>query len=164
MGRREGEACTDRGRHVGSACTDRGRAHDAASPVERSRHNGKEPGLRVAYIDPQSYHGLAKYDLGYLCGLLDGGFDGELLFYCSTLFDARAPAPVEVRPIFDYNRKRSPILKAVFYLRSMARLALDALSKPADVYHFQWFKLPWLDLLFVAFLQKVAGARGHTSL
>ncbi|MFO7286898.1 MAG: glycosyltransferase family 4 protein [Gammaproteobacteria bacterium] len=115
--------------------------------------------MRIAYVDPQSYHGLAKYDLGYLRGLLDSGFDGDVLFYCSTLYDGPVPASVEPAPIFDYNRKRSEVLKAVYYLRSLLRLAIDAFSRPAALYHFQWFKLPWLDLLLVVLLKKALGAR-----
>ncbi len=123
------------------------------------RRRCKGRATRIAYVDPQSYHGLAKYDLGYLRGLLDAGFDADVVFYCSTLLDGRVPAPVEVRPIFDYNRKRSPIVKALLYLRSIARLAADAWSRPAALYHFQWFKLPWLDVLLVMLLRKAAGAR-----
>ena len=115
--------------------------------------------MRIAYVDPQSYHGLAKYDLGYLRGLLDAGFDADVIFYCSTLFDARVPPSVERRAIFDYNRKRSSIAKALLYLRSVVRLAADACKRPAALYHFQWFKLPWVDALLVLLLRKAVGAR-----
>src|SRR5690606_14603981 len=49
------------------------------------RRRCKGRATRIAYVDPQSYHGLAKYDLGYLRGLLDAGFDADVVFYCSTL-------------------------------------------------------------------------------
>jgi len=111
---------------------------------------------RIAYIDPQSYHGLAKYDVGYLRGLCDAGFKGEVIFYCSTLFDGQAPDRVDVRPIFAYNRKGSAVLKALSYMRSMARLVLEAASSPAEIYHFQWFKLPVLDYLCVLALKRMA--------
>jgi len=113
----------------------------------------------IAFIDPQSYHGLAKYDLGYLRGLLAAGFEGHIRFFCSTRLDQPVPDEVELRPIFTYNGKRSAALKAISYLGSMLRLALDALFAPADIYHFQWFKLPWADYFFVLLLRKVAGVR-----
>lgn len=115
--------------------------------------------MRLAYVDPQSYHGLAKYDAGLLQGLRDSGFDGEIHFYCSGLLDQSIPDSVEVVPLFNYNRKRARIGKLISYVVSLSRLLAAAISEPANVYHFQWFRFTPADLLCVIILQRLAGAR-----
>ena len=85
--------------------------------------------MRLAYVDPQSYHGLAKYDAGLLRGLRDSGFAGEISFYCSVLLDQPIPDDIKVVPLFSYNRKRSSITKSFSYVISMVRiLGADATS------------------------------------
>ena len=130
-----------------------------SSPAPADRSDTAERVVRIAYVDPQSYHGLAKYDAGYLRGLRDAGFDGELLFYCSKLFEEPAPKGVALRPIFSYNRKRFAALKAFSYIRSMVSIVIDSFLARADVYHFQWFKLPPIDYLFVLVMRKLAHVR-----
>lgn len=115
--------------------------------------------MRLAYVDPQSYHGLGKYDAGYLTGLLDAGFGGEIRFYCSTLMDRALPPAITLRPIFAYNRKRNAIAKVASYLFSWLRLLMDAAVRPADVYHFQWLKFPPADVVLVLLLRRLTGAR-----
>src|SRR5690606_12283298 len=130
-----------------------------SSPAPADRSDTAERVVRIAYVDPQSYHGLAKYDAGYLRGLRDAGFDGELLFYCSKLFEEPAPKGVALRPIFSYNRKRFAALKAFSYIRSMVSIVIDSFLARADVYHFQWFKLPPIDYLFVLVMRRLAHVR-----
>jgi D-inositol-3-phosphate glycosyltransferase len=119
----------------------------------------RNEGTRLAYVDPQSYRNLAKYDVSYLRGLREAGFRGRIRFYSSSLLDRPAPDDIEVRPLFRYNRKRSAIAKLGSYAASMARLSLEALRRPADVYHFQWVKFAPLDLLILSLLRRLAGAR-----
>lgn len=130
-----------------------------SNAADAARGRAAACAARVAYVDPQSYHGLAKYDVGYLRGLCDAGFGGDVIFYCSTLFDGKTPDPVDVRPIFAYNRKGSAALKALSYARSMLRLVREAASSPAGIYHFQWFKLPALDYLCVLALKRLTRAK-----
>jgi len=115
--------------------------------------------MRLIYIDPQSYHGLAKYDVAYLRGLIDAAFDGDIRFCCSDLLDQPVPNEIEAIPLFHYNRKSTAAGKFFSYALSMLRLLVVAFSRPADVYHFQWFKFPPLDLLFVFALRRVARAK-----
>ena len=115
--------------------------------------------MRLAYVDPQSYHGLAKYDAGLLHGLSDSGFAGEISFYCSVLLDQPVPDNIKVVPLFSYNRKRSSITKSFSYVISMLRILVAAFSSPPDVYHFQWFKFTPVDLLCIIVLKKMTGAR-----
>ena len=115
--------------------------------------------MRLVYVDPQSYHGLAKYDVAYLRGLIDADFDGEIHFYCSDLLDRPVPDEINAIPLFHYNRRTSAIAKFFSYALSIFRLLLAALTRPAEIYHFQWFKFPPLDFLFVFALRRVARAK-----
>ena len=114
--------------------------------------------MRLAYVDSQSYHNLAKYDAGFLQGLSDSGFGGEIRFFASDLLDQPIPDGIEVIPLFNYSRKRSRISKFTSYVNSMVKILVAAFSNPMDVYHFQWFKFPPVDLLCVIILKKFAGA------
>ena len=114
--------------------------------------------MRLAYVDPQSYHGLAKYDSGYLHGLSEAGFEGEIRFYCSDLLDQPIPEKVEVIKMFNYNRKRVAIARLIAYVVSMLRILVAAFTSPVDIYHFQWFKFPPVDLLCVIILRRFACA------
>ena len=115
--------------------------------------------MRLVYVDPQSYHGLAKYDVAYLRALIDADFDGEIHFYCSDLLDQPVPNDVNAMPLFHYNRRPSAIAKFFSYALSTFRLLLAAFTRPAEIYHFQWFKFPPLDLLLVFVLRRVARAK-----
>ncbi|MGI9262287.1 MAG: glycosyltransferase family 4 protein [Woeseiaceae bacterium] len=115
--------------------------------------------MRLAYVDPQSYHGLAKYDAGFLRGLSDSGFEGDISFYCSVLLDQPIPDTIEVVPLFSYNKKRNRVTKSLSYVVSMLRILTAAISSPPDVYHFQWFKFTPVDLLCIMILKKMSGAR-----
>lgn len=112
--------------------------------------------MQLAYVDPQSYHGLAKYDAGFLRGLCESDFEGEIRFYCSYLLDQPIPDNVEVTPVFQYNLKRNAITKLLSYMTSMLRILVAAFTGKVDIYHFQWFKFPLVDLLCVIFLQRLA--------
>jgi D-inositol-3-phosphate glycosyltransferase len=115
--------------------------------------------MRLAYIDPQSYHGLAKYDAGYLQGLCDADFGGQIRFYCSDLLDQAVPDQIEVQPVFNYNRRRFRLTKLTHYFIALLRLSADVFRRPVDVCHFQWLKFPLIDLLFVFSLRKLAGVQ-----
>lgn len=115
--------------------------------------------MRLAYVDPQSYRGLAKYDVAYLRGLKASGFPGEICFFCSDLLDQQPPSGIALRRIFHYNRKRSGVTKLLSYLLSMARLLWSGLRGQYAVFHIQWVKFAPVDLMVIVLLRKLAKAR-----
>jgi glycosyltransferase involved in cell wall biosynthesis len=115
--------------------------------------------MRLIYIDPQSYHGLAKYDAAYLRGLMNTGLAGEVRFLCSDLLDQPVAAGIEVRRWFRYNRIRWLPFKFISYLLSMLRILASGLWGGGSIYHFQWVKFPPIDLLVIVGLRRLAGAR-----
>lgn len=115
--------------------------------------------IRLIYIDPQSYHGLAKYDAAYLRGLMNTVLAGEVKFLCSDLLDQPVAAGIEVRRWFRYNRIRWLPFKFISYLLSMLRVLASGLWGSGSIYHFQWVKFPPIDLLVIVGLRRLAGAR-----
>jgi glycosyltransferase involved in cell wall biosynthesis len=115
--------------------------------------------MRLIFIDPQSYHGLAKYDVAYLRGLINSGFRGEISFLCSELLDQPVAPGVEVRRWFHYNRVNWLPLKFISYLLSMLRIFASGVWRAGGIYHFQWIKFPPVDLLVILGLRHLAGAR-----
>jgi len=115
--------------------------------------------MQLIYVDPQSYHGLAKYDVAYLRGLMNAEFAGEISFFCSDLLDQQVPAGVTVCRVFHYNRVRWLPRKVLSYALSMLRIFAAGFRRTGSIFHFQWVKFPPVDLLVIVLLRKVTGAR-----
>ena len=115
--------------------------------------------MHLMYVDPQSYHGLAKYDAAYLRGLMQAEFAGEVSFYCSDLLDQDVPAGVTVRRVFHYNRARWLPHKVLSYVLSMWRILAAGFRHTGSIYHFQWIKFAPVDLFVIVLLRRLTGAR-----
>jgi glycosyltransferase involved in cell wall biosynthesis len=107
----------------------------------------------IAYIDQQSYHGLARYDSNLLSSIKKNQPDLKINFYCSTLFNSKISSDIKVFPVFSYSEHKSSIVKAYSYSKSILKIIKDIYSYKIKIVHIQWVKLPIIDLLFIFILK-----------
>jgi glycosyltransferase involved in cell wall biosynthesis len=107
----------------------------------------------IAYIDQQSYHGLARYDANLLSSIKKNRPDLKINFYCSTLFNSKVPSDIKIFPFFNYSEQKSSILKAYSYSKSILKIIKDIYIYKIKIVHIQWVKLPIIDLLFIFILK-----------
>jgi glycosyltransferase involved in cell wall biosynthesis len=127
--------------------------------------------VRVAVVDPQAY--TLPYD-GELCrALAAAGAEVELLTAHFTHGAPAAPDGYTRREIFGpplagllERRPTTPArvpLKFGGHAVGLARLVRRARSWQADVVHWQWAPLPWLDLRALRAASRSAGATVFTA-
>lgn len=113
---------------------------------------------KIWLIDPQSYRGLAKYDVQFLQALIDAGPACEITFFCSIHLDVEVPQSVLVKKLYQYNKARNPFWKLFSYVCSSIRLVIAALKEKPDIIHFQWLRVPAADWIVVFILRYSVGA------
>lgn len=109
----------------------------------------------VFLVDPQSYNNLAKYDSSLIRAIaqLD---KVEIKFYGSTLF-GNHPDITQI-PIFCYQKYSSKLLRFTSYVLSLFKLLLACLRCKPKVIHVQWVKVPSIDFIVYALIQKLIKA------
>lgn len=107
------------------------------------------------YIDPQSYHNLAKYDYSLLSNI-----DGRIHYVCSELYDYK-PLPSNIRQhrVFRYTKYQHNAVKAISYILTYLTLVLRFIWWRPSVIHIQWFRIPHFDYVMVRLLQRVFKAQ-----
>lgn len=106
----------------------------------------------LVYVDPQSGGSLAMYDYSLLKGMVNQ----QIIFCCSTLYDAPVDRKIEYLSIFNYNRKRH-IFKLISYIISLVRLVGVLRKYRPNTLHIQWWRVWFLDYLFLNIYKKYAG-------
>lgn len=104
--------------------------------------------MKKVYVDPQSYSNLAKYDSGVL-----SNFDENTTFFSSSLFDVNINKKVKVKKIFKYNNLKNSFLKFISYEFSLLYVLFFCLLNRVDILHFQWLKVPKLDIVFLKLIK-----------
>lgn len=107
--------------------------------------------MKLFYIDPQSYNNLADYDRYLLSSMQDL----EKYFFCSNKFNHELDANTEIDKCFSYNslsglKKIVSYIKTLFYLCNMVKM-----HRP-EIVHFQWFKIPFVDLCVLKQIRRVS--------
>lgn len=90
-----------------------------------------------------SYSNLEYYDKG----LLSNFPSSDVLFLGNVKIESH-PENIKSKLIYNYSDKRS-FFKFLYYLISNLKLLLLILNYNPKLLHFQWFKLPLLDFLFL---------------
>ena len=99
--------------------------------------------MKIFYVDSQSYNNLGEYDKYLLENIKQ-----EKTFFCSDMLVYKKIRSTDIRRIYMYNTLKG--LKKVFsYLKSQTILLKEIKQGEPDIVHFQWFKIPFLDLLFL---------------
>lgn len=103
----------------------------------------------VAFVDPQSYSNLEKYDLGVISSFKNI----NLTFYCSNLLETENINNCRVKKIFNYSRLNNSILKVISYLISLFNILCDLWSFNPNIIHIQWSRIVIVDYLFYGLLK-----------
>lgn len=107
---------------------------------------------KILYIDPQSIENMALYDYKLLEGI-----EARILYCCNMQYNASILDKVIYYKIFKYNRFKSPILKGISYIISLLQISFLAIRERPDIVHIQWWRLWFIDYLFLSILKKNAG-------
>jgi glycosyltransferase involved in cell wall biosynthesis len=109
------------------------------------------PGLRVQVVDPSAF--TVAYDHALCAALARSGVDVELITSQFAYGEAPAPDGYQLRECF-YRRARGPAgsrrrraAKLAWHVPEM--LAYRRRAAAADVVHFQWLDVQWLDRLLL---------------
>lgn len=100
------------------------------------------------FIDPMSYNNLGDYDYFLLSNLKQT----KVSFYCNKRFDHPEIDDISYYKIFNYQDKNR-FLKAFSYSLSLLYLLLKIIKYKPPILHFQWFKLFFIDLIFLQILK-----------
>ena len=105
--------------------------------------------MKVFYIDPQSYNNLGDYDKYLLENI-----DSEKYFYCSDKLSYSEINQTVLRRIYFYGNYKH--IKRIFsYMFSQCVLIREIKKIKPDVIHFQWYKIPFVDLLLMKLIKRV---------
>nr|WP_282553448.1 glycosyltransferase family 4 protein [Providencia sneebia] len=106
----------------------------------------------IAFIDPQSYSNLEKYD----SGVLSEFHNQNCTFYCSNnLSQTSNFKTVKVERIFKYSSKSNKIASLISYIYSMILLFIRLIKTKPDIIHIQWIKLLAFDFFIYYSLKKI---------
>ncbi len=101
--------------------------------------------MKIVFIDPQSYEGLASYDHSLISNMLES----KVILMGNKLFEfAKEERAYEFLPVFKYNRMMQPF-KTLSYIKSLRTVMTEIVKEKPDAVHFQWFKAPKADLLLL---------------
>lgn len=98
----------------------------------------------LVYVDPQSAGSLAMYDYSLITGIKKH----RVIYCCSTLYDAPDIDNISYHSIFSYNRKKH-IFKLFSYVFSLFKLVGILRQYRPDTMHIQWWRLWFLDYIFL---------------
>lgn len=101
--------------------------------------------INVAYIDPQSYSNLEKYDLGLMSRFPNNNVECD--FYCSYKLKSKGINVDSLHKVFKYNDINNPFLKLISYFISLVKIFSGIYTKKPDIVHVQWCKFPLLDCI-----------------
>lgn len=102
--------------------------------------------LNVFFVNPMGYGTLGKYDFNIINNIRNI----ELSYYCNMYSD-HYDWNIPTYKIYRYSSKKG-FFKLLSYLKSQWHL-YRKLSHRGSVIHFQWLKMPILDLVFIRFLR-----------
>ena len=105
--------------------------------------------MKIIYIDPQSYNNLADYDKYLLENI-----EAQKIFICSTNMPYNEIKNTRIIMNYDYHTKKS-IFKILSYIISQKKLIQIIKNEKPDVIHFQWFKIPQLDIVLLKRIKKI---------
>lgn len=102
----------------------------------------------VFFVDPMGYGSLGDYDSSILNNIKNQNieFYGNIKFQDDKLIDKKC------LKIYSYSDKKH-LFKLLSYLKSQFSLLIQAQVKKPYLIHFQWFKIPRLDLILLRLLK-----------
>ena len=103
--------------------------------------------MKLFYIDPQSYHNLADYDMYLLSNI-----NAEKHFFCSEKFDYKIDDNTKIDKCFFYNSLKG-MRKIFSYINTLIYIIKNTKKHQPDILHFQWFKIPLIDYLFLKIIK-----------
>jgi len=106
---------------------------------------------KVFMIDPQSYNNLALYDKN----LFDNIECNKKVLLGNDKFNDSNKIKFEFKALYKYS-ERKYIFKIMSYLVSQLKLLFILKNNNPDIIHFQWFKIPILDYLFLKIIKKIS--------
>lgn len=95
--------------------------------------------VKVFFVDPMSYSGLALYDYSLLSNLKDV----DLHFFGNTKY-TNENTDVSISRIYDYSDKFF-VFKLLSYISTQRKLFALIKKERPQVVHFQWLKIPAYD-------------------
>lgn len=104
--------------------------------------------MKIFLVDPMSYSNLAEYDTL----LLENIPCEDRTFFGNKKFSTSKSISYKTKLIYNYS-DLSGIFKAISYLYSQIVLCFFVSSSRPNVIHFQWFKIPFLDYIFLNFIK-----------
>ncbi len=111
--------------------------------------------MKVLYVNPMSYNNLGEYDLNLLKEMSDLGLQVE--YACNELIFEEQEwthfATFSVYPIFRYRKEWFFFRKGFSYFTSIFTILYLTVRNRPDLVHYQWAKLPVLDILLIRLLK-----------
>jgi len=109
--------------------------------------------VKIFYVNPMSRNNLAQYDINLLESLSNLDDDLKIRYFCSEGVDYQLKN-ISKFPIFSYFIHRRPIIKAVYYIITLFKFFFITAKDKPDLIHFQWLKIPVIDLTLLFFLER----------
>jgi glycosyltransferase involved in cell wall biosynthesis len=104
--------------------------------------------ITIFLIDPQSYSNLELYDKN----LLKNINCKEKILLGNTKFEDKSISNFKFKSLYNYSDKKH-IFKFFSYLISQIKLLFILKYKQPEIIHFQWFRLPSLDYIFLKIIK-----------
>jgi len=102
----------------------------------------------VFYVDPMSYNNLSLYDKSLIENLLST----KIYFFGNVKYEYLNNSRFKLFLIYNYSDKKG-FNKLLSYLNSNLKLIIYVIRYRPHVIHFQWFKVPVLDVLFLMLIK-----------
>lgn len=110
--------------------------------------------IGLVLVDPMSYDNLGLYDK---C-LAESLVGCRVSFCCNTKLQFSSLSNVDVKRFYDYS-DCAAIGKIIYYLWGHLKLIIHVLAERPEIIHFQWLKVPFLDLIFLRLLKNISRAK-----
>lgn len=109
--------------------------------------------MKVFFVNPMSRNNLAQYDVSLLESLVNQDNDLKIRYVCSEGVDYQIKN-ISNLPIFTYFIHRRVLTKVASYVITIVKLFFITVKDKPDLIHFQWLKIPVIDLILLLFLER----------
>lgn len=106
--------------------------------------------ISVVIIDPQSYRNLASYDFNLLSNLPLS--KKVLIGNCN--YEYGNQSVFSFHPYFEYSTKKIGLMKLFKFIQGYCRTVFWIFKNKPDIVHFQWFKLPIVDIIAILLIRR----------
>jgi glycosyltransferase involved in cell wall biosynthesis len=108
--------------------------------------------ISAVIVDPQSYRNLASYDFNLLSYL---PLSKKTLIGNSN-YEYGSRSDFSFLPFFKYSKTQFNIIKVFLFIIGYIKTIVWIFKNRPNIVHFQWFKLPILDIMAILLINRVS--------